>query len=193
MPSMSKTAPLTARADPANPYFLVGARVALRALQESDVRQGYLSWLNDEKVCEGNGHHLFPYTEAEALDYVRRAQDMRQHLILAMVDRASGRHIGNIALQNISPLHQSAEFSILLGDRGFWNKGYGKEAGLLLMRHGFRSLNLQRIGCGTFGSNKGMRKLALALGMKPEGIRKRAFFKNGIFEDVHLFGALRRK
>ena len=171
--------------------FLAGPRLYLRALAEGDADGAYPGWFNDAAVCGGNSHHVFPYTAEAAREYIREAAQTRSALILAIVLREGDRHIGNIALQDIHPIHRAAELSILIGERDAWGGGLAHEAAVLLMAHGFTALNLRRIACGTFGGNSAMQKLALRLGMKEEGRRRQAAFKNGIYEDVVEFGILR--
>lgn len=171
--------------------FLRDDKVALRALREEDVDGPYLDWLNDAQVCAGNSHHRFPYTRSAALDYVRDASADNSKLVLAVIARETERHIGNVALDAIHPLYRVAQFSILMGDTEYWGKGYAHAAAKLLLRHGFSALNLHRIECGTFASNTGMRKLALALGMQEEGVRRAAAWKDGKYLDVVEFGLLR--
>jgi [ribosomal protein S5]-alanine N-acetyltransferase len=171
--------------------FLNGSRVYLRALLESDADGAYVGWFNDAEVCRGNSHHVFPYTREGALAYIKHAGQTRDSLILAVVVREGHRHIGNIALQNIHAVNRSAELSVVIGERDVWGEGYAHEAAALIVAHGFAALNLERIGCGTFAGNAAMQKLALRLGMKEEGRRRRAAFKDGRYQDVVEFGLLR--
>ena len=171
--------------------FLVGKRLYLRGLVESDADGVYPEWLNSADVCRGNSHHSFPYTREAACAYIRDALQTRSSLILAIVLQDGDRHVGNIALQNIHPIHRSAELSILIGERDVWGTGLGLEAAKLLIDHAFDALNLQRIECGTFATNRGMQKLALSLGMKEEGRRRQAAFKNGAYEDIVEYGILK--
>lgn len=171
--------------------FLVAKRLYLRPLTEADADGPYPGWLNDERVCEGNAHHVFPYSREGALAYIRHAQSTRDELILAIVLKDGDRHIGNIALQRLHPQFRSAEFAILIGDRSTWGKGYSKEAAALLCAHGFYTLNLHRIACGTFASNVAMRRLAEYLGMREEGVRRQAAFKDNAYVDLVEYGVLR--
>jgi ribosomal-protein-alanine N-acetyltransferase len=171
--------------------FLEGKRVYLRALVESDATGAYPGWFNDEEVCRGNGHHIFPYTAEAALAYIRHAAESRDNLILAIIRREDHHHIGNIALQGIHPVYHSANLSIVIGDKSAWGQGYAKEAMRLLCDHGFRALNLHRIACGTFEDNEAMKRLALSVGMQEEGRRRQAAFKQGRYLDVIEFGVLK--
>lgn len=172
------------------PSFLVGQRIALRALRPADVNGPYLHWLNDADVCQGNLHHVYPFSAEAAMAYVRSSGETQQHLILAITLRKDRRHIGNIALHNINAISRSADFGILIGDKKVWGKGFGREAGHLLFSHGFSSLNLHRIACGTFEDNAAMRSLALSLGMKEEGRRRQSVFKHGRYVDMIEYGVL---
>jgi len=175
------------------PRFLEGDRLYLRLLLETDADGPYLHWLNDATVCQGNSHHVYPYSKKQALEYIQYAANTDKELILAIVLKARDRHIGNVALERIHPIYRSAQFAILLGDKSQWSKGYGLEAGQLLIRHGFSALNLNRIECATFETNMAMRKLAVALGMREEGVRKQAAYKDGRYLDIVEFGLLREE
>ncbi|MDD1663878.1 MAG: GNAT family N-acetyltransferase [Methanomicrobiales archaeon] len=171
--------------------FLTGPRLYLRPLELADCEGPYLDWFNDEEVCRGNRHHTFPYTPEKAREYVGMTRSSTDELVLAIVDRKEETHIGNIALQQIHSIYRSAEFSIIIGDKGSWGKGYGTEAGRLLLDHGFFRLNLHRVACGTFETNTPMQHLALALGMREEGRRRQAAFVGGQYVDVIEYGVLR--
>jgi ribosomal-protein-alanine N-acetyltransferase len=168
--------------------FLAGSRVYLRMLEPEDVSGNYLHWFDDEEVCRQNNHHRFPYAKASLIEYVEHLKDSRDRLVLAIISKEDNIHVGNISLQDIDPLQRSAEFAIVIGEKAYWRKGLASEAGSLVIRHGFNSLNLHRIYCGTSEKNLGMQKLARFLGFTEEGRRKEAFFKDGEYQDVIEYG-----
>jgi ribosomal-protein-alanine N-acetyltransferase len=170
------------------PAFLLGERVALRALTLADVDGPYLEWFNDPEVCRLNSHHVFPYTRPEALQWVENLGGRRDAIVLAIT--MDGRHVGNISLQGIDPVSRSAELAIVLGDRSVWGQGIGLEAARLLVDHGFTALNLNRIACGTLAANVGMRRLAERLGMREEGVRRQAAWTDGAYHDIVEYGLL---
>ena len=174
-----------------NNPFLIGERIYLRPLSLDDLNGNYINWLNDSEVNKNNSHHIFPYTKALAEDYIKAAYLEKDKLVLAVNIKDKDVHIGNISLQYIDLLNRNAEFAILIGEKEYWGKGYSKEAGYLIMRHGFVSLNLWRIHCGTFSDNIAMQKLAAYLGFKQEGLRREAFFKEGKFIDIIEYGILK--
>jgi RimJ/RimL family protein N-acetyltransferase len=173
-----------------SPSFLRTARLDLRPLEPSDADGPYLQWFNDPEVCQYNSHFVFPYRREDALTYIASVGASRSELVLALVERVSKKHIGNIALSGIDFVNRSAEFAIVLGDRSAWGQGYSKEAGSALVNHAFTVLNLHRVYCGTTADNQPMRRLALYLGMKEEGLRREALFKSGRYVDIVEYGVI---
>lgn len=176
-----------------NNPFLVGSRIYLRGLEASDVDGEYPSWLNDEILTQYLEHHVFPYSKASALEYINALHHRRDIVMLAIIEKLTNKHIGNIALSSISTLHQSAEFSLLIGDPNSHKKGFAKEASLLLLSHGFMTMNLNRIWCGTMDTNLPMQHLALALGMQQEGIKRQEVYKNGRYNDTIQYSLLKHE
>lgn len=170
--------------------FLNGKRIYLRPLENSDLNGNYVSWLNDEKVNNYNSHHIFPYTLVAAREYIKKSHIDKSILVLAIVLKRGEKHIGNISLQRIDYVNRSAELAILVGEKKYWGKGYSKEAVKLIISHGFNSIGLTRIYCGTSSRNLSMQSLALSLGMKQEGKRRKAIFKNGQYDDILEYGLL---
>ncbi len=171
--------------------FIVGDNVYLRNLAEQDLNESYHSWLNDQEVNTGNSHAIFPTSFESMKAYYNSIIGSTDKIILAIIAKDKDVHIGNISLQNINWIYRSAEFAILLGDKSYWGKGVGYEAVRLIINHGFKQLNLNRIYCGTFDNNIGMQKIAEKLGMQQEGSRRDAVYKNGTYYSILEYGILR--
>lgn len=170
--------------------FLEGEQIFLRPLSREDLEGNYINWLNDPEVAKYNSHYRLPYTRERAEEYLTIKNKATNEIFLAIVEKNSHKHVGNITLKNINWIDQSAEFAIVLGERDCWGKGYSKEAAKLICQHGFFRLNLKRIYCGTSKENLPMQRLAVFLGMKEEGCSRQALYKQGVFYDVINYGVL---
>ncbi len=122
-------------------------------------------------------------------DFVKRAAaGSKTEIVLAIVLRSDGRHIGNVSLQSINWVHRSGELAIILGAKDCWGQGYGEEASRTMVDYAFNRLGLRRITCGTFVGNVGMQRIAQKLGFREEGVRRLAVYKDGSHRDVVEYG-----
>lgn len=169
---------------------LEGSQLYLRPIELSDAEGNYPDWLNDPEVCRYNSHGDILYTREMAQTYIAHVTDTPAYAVFAICLRDNDRHVGNISLQQISAKNRSAELAILIGDPSVYGKGIGYEASILLFDYAFNTLNLHRIYCGTHEENSAMQHLALKLGMRAEGVRRDALFKNGQFADIVEYGIL---
>lgn len=172
--------------------FLQGRTIYLRALNEQDILGNYSTWLNDLEITKYNSHGRFPMTVEKLLNFVQMSTQSNTSLVMAVVNIENDDHVGNISLQSINWIDRNAEIAFLLGEKSYWGKGIMLEAGKLIIKHGFNSLNLHRIYCGTSSQNIGMQKLAEKLEMTIEGIRKEALFNNGTYDDIIEYGILNK-
>jgi ribosomal-protein-alanine N-acetyltransferase len=172
--------------------FIKGVNINLRPLNEADIEGNYRYWLNDPEIVKYNSHGRFPQTPDSLLDFVKYSLTSNSALVLAIIDKVSNQHIGNISLQSINWIDRNAEIAFLLGEKQYWGKGIMAEAGSLMIKHGFDTLNLHRIYCGTSSENTAMQKLAEKLEMQPEGVRKEAIYKNGKYLDILEYGIINK-
>jgi len=171
--------------------FIVGSKIYLRGLEEQDLTGNYYQWFNDSEVCRYNSHGIYPNNIHKMKSYLEGIYTDNTLLVLAIITKENNTHIGNISLQNIDWFHRNAEYAIILGEKTHWGKGYAKEASLLILNHGFNTMNLHRIYCGTADNNLGMQKLATYMKMTKEGIRRQAMYKNGAYRDMLEYGVLK--
>jgi ribosomal-protein-alanine N-acetyltransferase len=171
--------------------FLEGKKIYLRALEVNDLNASYLAWLNDREVNAHNSHAIFPAGIRDLQRYYDALATDKEKVILAIIDKQTNLHIGNLSLQNINWVYRSAEFAILLGDKSFWKKGIATEAAGLMVDYAFRRLNLHRVYCATSSENKGMQGLAGKLKMQKEGVRRDDIYKEGSYHDIIEYGVLR--
>ncbi len=170
--------------------FLTTERLSLRTLVDDDAAGPYSDWFNDAETCAGNRHHVYPYSQSQALDYIKSIRSDNSCIVLAITLKSDKRHVGNVSLQNIDPLNRTADLAIIIGDKSCRGQGIGEEACRAIIAHGITALNLHRIACGTLATNEGMIAVARKLGFVQEGVLKEAAFKDGRYIDIVLFGLL---
>jgi len=114
------------------------------------------------------------------------------NIIFALLFNAGGKDkiIGRVSLEEINYINRTAELKVFILP-AYMKKGYGFEACKTAIEHAFEQLGLNRVEAGTLSNNEGFQKLAVKLGMKEEGRRRKAVWKKGDFVDVIEYGILR--
>lgn len=164
--------------------FLVGDKIYLRSLADEDIDGPYFGWLNDQQSDVYTSHAIWPNSRTRMQKFLARIGDGRTDLVLAIVEKASDRHIGNIGLHEINWVHRYATLAILVGEADARGKGYGKEAINLLVRHAFDRLNLHRIQLGLRADNVAALKAYQGAQFREEGRFVEAMYGGGKYHDV---------
>ena len=173
--------------------FLVGDKVVLRPIEAADVEGPYLDWLNDYEVTRFLETGTTPATRATLQRYLDTVAAAAGTVMLAIVEKASGLHVGNIKLAGVHSVHRRADLGIMLGDKSRWGRGYGREAVALVLAYGFDRLNLNKIYLGVDVDNAAAVKVYEELGFKIEGTQRQHLFRDGAYRDRHLMGILREE
>jgi RimJ/RimL family protein N-acetyltransferase len=83
------------------------------------------------------------------------------------IETLDSEHIGNCAYYNIDRFRGEAEVGIILGNRNYWNQGYGKEAMILLADYIFNKHNFKRLYLKTLECNIRAQRCFLKCGFTP--------------------------
>ena len=133
--------------------MLNGKRVQLRPKRLEDAHQDY-AWNRDRELARLDGS-LPPsitfddYLEAYALD-LKNPLPRRERFAIETVE---GLHIGNCMYYDMDGEKGEVEVGILIGDRRYWNQGYGTEALELLVDFLFASTSVKNVRLHTLGWN----------------------------------------
>ncbi len=171
--------------------FVIGSSVCLRPLEREDLNARYLSWLNDPDVTRYMETGTFPTTAQDLEKFYDEVTSARNQVILAVADKKSGQHIGNVKLGPIHWVHRSATFGIMIGDKKFWGRGAGLEATRLMVEYGFDRLNLRRIDLSVFAEHDVAVRCYEKVGFKVEGRMRESLFQSGKYTDRLWMGLLR--
>ena len=174
--------------------MLVGEKVLLRPIRRSDIGH-FLRWFNDAEVIQYLTMYL-PMTEMAEEKWIedvatRSRAGTDAFFVIEATDGDDKTTIGNVGLHGISPKDHSAVFGIVIGEKGYWSKGYGTEATRLILDYGFQQLNLHRISSSVLAFNERSIRLHKKVGFVEEGRQRDGIFKNGQYHDHVFFGILR--
>lgn len=176
---------------------LTGDRVLLRAFTELDIA-AMGSVLADPELLRltGSVHstaeadHRSPVLEQSTLDWYRGLAARGDRLDLAIIDRASGRCVGEVVLNDLDAGNDSCSFRILIGPEGR-DRGLGSEATQLIVDHAFRTTALHRISLQVYAFNPRAQRVYERAGFRAEGRLKDAFRFDDARVDAVVMALLR--
>ena len=174
--------------------IIYGERIRLRAVEAEDVKRFY-EWVNDPEVTLGLSMYLPLSLREEESWYENISKRPPDERPLAIEVKAGEgwKHIGNCSMFDIDWVARSGELGIMIGDKSAWNQGYGTETMTLLLRHGFGTLNLNRIYLRVHARNLRAVRTYEKAGFVHEGTLREAIFKRDKYDDAHIMSVLRRE
>lgn len=172
--------------------MILGENIRLRAIEREDIPR-FVRWMNDPEVIQFILMNS-PLSKAMEEQWFEKQLEKPPHqgqiLAIEILENNEWIHIGNTGLHNVEPVDLNAEFGIVIGEKAYWNKGYGRKAARLLLQHGFGDLNLHRIYLYVFENNLRGMKAYEAAGFMKEGVMRDAVYKNGKYLDVVIMSIL---
>jgi len=168
---------------------LVGKKCYLSPCSPEDAEK-WTEWDNDLEVAVPLGDEAYtPYSLDKIRDIIGEAIKHQRH-IFSIVDLKTDNLIGRCLLFDINQVDRRAMLGIVIGEKSYWDKGYGQEATGLLLDYGFNLLNLNSIMLGTFLFNERAIACYKKVGFKEIGRRRQARIIGGAKYDMVLMDIL---
>ena len=170
---------------------LVGPLVELRPVTVADA-PGLVELLHDPEVRRLTGTPGRPRPGAlrRAEEWYGSAAAADDRLDLAIVERAGGTYVGEVALSELDGPNRSCSFRIaLVGPRAF-GRGYGTEATRLVLGHAFGPAGLHRVELEVYATNPRARHVYERTGFRYEGTKRDALCWEGGWVDAHRLAIL---
>lgn len=169
--------------------FRQSKRIILRPLERGDIPL-MTQWMNDPDITKYLGRSL-PVSVIQEEKWLESQSQMNNDFTFGIIDRTSGELIGNMGLHDVSWVHRRASTGAVIGNKDYWNKGYGAEAKMLLLDFAFNALNLIKVTSSVFSFNGRSLRYLEKTGYKKEGVLKSQFFKDGQYWDEVLLAVFR--
>ena len=174
--------------------MIIGEGIRFRAIDQNDLPR-FVRWFNDPEVLRGVSMFL-PMAMWEEEQWFKALSERPQAERPMAIEILSGDewvHIGNLGLFDIDGRTRSAEVGISIGEKVYWDQGYGTLAMQLLLKHGFNTLNLNRIALRVFANNPRAIRCYEKVGFVHEGRLRQAHFHEGEYVDILWMSILRHE
>ena len=167
--------------------MIKGKKIKLRALEKNDLEK-WVRWLNDAEVTKFTTI-IYPFSMEEEEEWYRKTT-ADQNIKNFIIETLKGKAIGGISLNKINWKDRNAELGIVIGEKDFWNKGYGTDAVRTLLDFTFSEMNLHRIYLRVFAYNKRALRAYEKCGFKVEGEIRDDIFRDGRYHNSYFMGIL---
>jgi RimJ/RimL family protein N-acetyltransferase len=153
--------------------LLRGQKVLIRPKRISDASNDYL-WRRDEELTRLDASQILriPFSSF-LLDYNDEIHHESSRRLRFAIDTLDGQHIGNCMIYNIDMRKRDAELGIMIGDRDYWDNGYGVDAVNTLVNYIFKTTVIDRIYLNTLEWNLRAQRCFRKCGFVPFKKQKR--------------------
>lgn len=162
--------------------MIIGNKIRLRNKRLADARDDY-AWQTDPELARLDAISLLSITFAQYLsDYaseLRYPSSIRHQFAIETLE---GKHIGNCAYYDINETKGEAQLGIVIGNRDYWDRGYGTDAVATLVNYVFCQTNLNRIYLKTLDWNERSQRCFKKCGFASYGRLIRDGFRFALME-----------
>ncbi|MBI3040447.1 MAG: GNAT family N-acetyltransferase [Chloroflexi bacterium] len=147
--------------------MISGRKVILREKSTVDAWNDY-AWETDPELSHLDAVSPITITFSQYLaEYAEELSYCPPSSRRFAIDTLDSKHIGNCSYYNVSESRGEAELGIMIGNRNYWDKGYGTDVVTTLVNHIFRETNIKRIYLKTLQSNSRAQKCFQKCGFTP--------------------------
>ncbi|MBT2291500.1 GNAT family N-acetyltransferase [Paenibacillus albidus] len=178
--------------------MITGTKVELRPVSLEDFRRTY-EWRNDEETAKleaGTSLFRFSHVPFEQIESSYEKEiislDKREEGKFSIYTRGEhSKHIGLIVYRELNIISRRCTLGIGIGDKEYWNNGYGSDALKALIHYLFETMNLNRVQLDTWSGNVRAIRSYEKCGFVVEGRLRNDAYIDGKYYDTVIMGLLK--
>ena len=165
---------------------IIGKKVILREHRNEDA-EFFSYWFNQPKVMFQCGFFEETTKDEELAALNKPEIDCDWYTVTDLSDRI----IGEAGLLRINNKWSCTDMTMIIPNPKDQGKGYGTEAGKLILSRAFYHYNMNRVSIGVVGLNEQALKYWEKIGFKKEGIQEQGYYYNGEYSDFIMMRILK--
>ncbi|MFA6421863.1 MAG: GNAT family protein [Candidatus Buchananbacteria bacterium] len=169
--------------------ILKGKKIILKPINLKEA-PSFVKWFQDEEVIKFLGRQNKGLTLVKEKQYIKKIAENKEQVLWSIYTK-DGVHIGSTDLHSLSKENKKTEWGIMIGDKNYWNKGYGQDVLKTIIKYSFNTLKLNRFGLSVYEGNIGGIKCYAKCGLKKEGIKRQSIYRYGRFWDEIIMAMLK--
>lgn len=173
--------------------MLKGEKVRLREYRREDIELAQ-TYINDYEVSRNLSPGIpFPLLTHDEEKWFQSQSSQNHTYSFAIESVSDAQYIGGCGVNAVDWKNSVASVGIFIGDKGYWNKGYGSEAMGLLLRFIFTQMNINKVRLDVYSFNERAIACYTKCGFLTEGVRRQELFRDGRYYDIIIMGVLRNE
>ncbi|MEJ7759153.1 MAG: GNAT family protein [Gemmatimonadaceae bacterium] len=170
---------------------LPGDGMYLRLVELSDCGDVYLRWLQDDDVTRFLETRWTEQSDQAMREFVCAMRSSPSEYLFAIVMVGGDRHVGNIKVGAIHPVHRHADVSYFIGEREEWGKGIASEAIRIATRFAFERAGVHRVQAVVHDGNAGSAAALERAGFAREGVFRQKLWIGDRWSDQIAYAFVR--
>ncbi len=169
----------------------IGEKIILRAIEVTDLEK-IMKYFNKYELRLGL-RNIIPVSNIQEEEWIRKSIENYSkgtEYNFVIEHKETKEFLGTCGIGDFSHASRSAELGIGIHNPDNFDKGYGTDAMICLMKFGFRILNLHRIELGVFSYNERACHVYKKLGWKEVGRKRESYFLQGKYYDCIIMDIL---
>ncbi|HKM43182.1 MAG TPA: GNAT family protein [Limnochordia bacterium] len=170
-----------------------GEKVRLRAYRMEDAPKAQ-AYINEPEIKRLLGGAPFPLTLTDEEKFIATISAQNSNTYSFAIETLTDSHyIGGCGLNRLDWKNRVSEIGIFIGDKSYWNQGYGTDALQVLLHFVFEQLNMNKVSLQVLSFNERAQKVYHRLGFQVEGRLRQERYADGAYHDMIAMGLLREE
>lgn len=131
---------------------ITGEKTIVRPKRIQDAINEYY-WRQDEELSRLDASLPVTSTLQEYIHWYADDHGYSNNSCILAVDTLDGKHIGNFGCFNINDIDKEMEIGIVIGEKDYWNQGYGLDVVQTMLKELFDKTWVERIYLKTLNWN----------------------------------------
>jgi len=173
-----------------------GRLVRLSAVDPDSLSRSFVDWTHDSEYWRlMAATPPYPLSQEGIKKFIEKdlLKEDPRNLFFTIRALEDDRVIGGLGFDGISYTQGETFVGIGIGERGYWDRGYGTDAMNVLLRYAFTELNLQRATLTVFEYNARAIRSYEKCGFRVEGRSREALHREGRRWDLVFMGILQEE
>lgn len=160
---------------------ILGHKTIIRAKSKEDIRNDFC-WRVDRELSELDAtlpiNLSFEQFERISINDLSKSSQWSEKF---SIDNLNKEHIGNCMFYDVNRWEKSCEFGIMIGNKSFWNGGYGSDATVSMLYYIFKETEIENVYLHTLATNIRAQKA-----FKKAGFDSPKHVKKGRYEFIKM-------